>query len=259
MKNFLKALVITILSGAVFSACERETEVVDIDFGYEYFPLQIGQSLEYVVDSIIYDPAVSGTQIDTNSWQVKETVIDSFLALDGQVWYRIERFQRQTEAQPWQIEKVFATARTPSKAFRTEDNLQFTKMIFPIRANASWDGNAAFPANVIQVEVAGEQVQMFKDWGKQMVLSVDAPFQIADATFPNVLTIQLANSDNLVEYRQGKEYYAKGIGLIYRELQILDTQCQACCNGNTGACIDTPWTERAEKGFILRQRITKWQ
>jgi len=241
----------------VYSCGKNETELLDLDFGYEYYPLQVGQIREYAVDSIIFDPALTGTQIDTNSWFIKESIVDSFPGQDGLTWFRIERVQRRSDTLPWEIGKVYAAARSKDQAYRTEENLRFVKMTFPLKANETWDGNAFF-SDRTAVEVAGEQILMFIDWDYR-TLALAESLQVGDLNFEQVCSIQLANSENFIEYRQGKEHYAKNIGLIYRELQILDTQCEVCCNGDVGACIPLNWEQKAEKGFILRQRLLNWQ
>ncbi len=253
--NYLWLIAAVVL---IVSSCnKRETEPLDLDFGYAYYPLEVGQIREFEVDSIIFDPAAGGTQIDTNSWFIKESITDSFPAQDGLTWYRIERVQRQSATQPWQIGKVYAAARSNQQAYRTEENLRFIAMTFPLQANETWNGNAFF-SNSTAVEIAGEQIEMFKDWNYR-TLSLAEPFQVGGLLFEKVCSIQLADSENIIEYRQGKEYYAKNIGLIYKELQIMDSQCEVCCSSDFGACATTDWGQRAEKGFILRQRLLHWQ
>lgn len=243
---------------SVFYACDiKETESLDLNFGYEYYPLQVGQIREFAVDSILFDPALNGTPTDTNSWFIRESITDSFPGQDGLTWYRIERAQRQSESLPWQVGKVYAAARSKQQAYRTEENLRFIKMTFPLQANKTWDGNAFFSTRTA-VEVAGEQIEMFVDWDYR-ILSLADPLQVGDLLLDSVCSIQLADSENLVEYRQGKEHYAKNIGLVYRELQILDTQCAVCCNGDFGVCATIDWGQKAEKGFILRQRLLRWE
>ncbi len=86
---------------------------------------------------------------------------------------------------------------------------------------------------------------MFKGWEYQ-VLEAGVPDTISGTPFPQVATIRQANMENFIELRFAREKYARGTGLIERELQILDTQ----------QITDTiPWEEKAEKGFILYQRL----
>ena len=62
------------LSASFFFACESEVEEVDIDFGYDYFPLEVGRSWYYQVDSVIYDPSLGGTDVDSSRTFVRETI-----------------------------------------------------------------------------------------------------------------------------------------------------------------------------------------
>ena len=59
----------------------------------------------------------------------------------------------------------------------------------------------------------------------------------------------------LIPIRRGFEQYAPNVGLVYRELAGLDTQC----GGNPGDCIDIPWEQKAEKGFIVRQTLLEFR
>ncbi|MEL6865958.1 MAG: hypothetical protein AAFP19_16145, partial [Bacteroidota bacterium] len=65
--------------------------------------------------------------------------------------------------------------------------------------------------------------------------------------FDSVATIYQADNENAIELRYSIEKYARNIGLVYREMRILDTQ----------AIVDDPWEEKAQKGFIIRQQITR--
>lgn len=86
---------------------------------------------------------------------------------------------------------------------------------------------------------------MFKDW-TSVIEKMEGEVTLNRFTFKDVLTVLLVNNENLIEYRYGIEQYAKNVGLVYRELWILDTQK-----------IDPtlPWKQKAEKGFILKQKI----
>ena len=88
---------------------------------------------------------------------------------------------------------------------------------------------------------------MFKNWNYRL-----REFAVADTiggmNYDEVMVIEQANNENSIELRRAQEKYAKGIGLVYRELYILDTQCIADCEGQT-------WEEKAEKGMILKQTL----
>lgn len=229
---------------AVLIACDDDTiSTAEVDYGYDYIPLEVGKYAIYEVDSIIYDPLQSGTAIDTSSIFVREEITDSFINATGDTVYTIERSERDS-TEEWELIDVWGAYNTQTQSIRQEENLEFIKMIFPVRDRRDWD---AIPFDDgITVEVAGETVQMFKNWESEME-GVDIPDSVNGIDFEEVAVVTLADSDNAIEYRYGLEKYARGVGLIYRELQILDTQ-------NTESDSLT-WAEKAEKGFILQQRI----
>lgn len=227
------------------ASCKEEADPFQADFGYEYFPLEVGKYLVYEVDSTIYDPT-GDTAVFFSKTQVKEEIVDTLSDNLGNLLFKIERFERTADSLPWQVTKVFTATIQNDQAIRTEDNLRFIKMPFPPHDGASWDANIYFDPSVV-VTVAGESVEMFKGWSSR-ILDVGLPDTVGILQFPEVTTIRLADEENLIELRRGFEKYAKGIGLIYRELWILDTQCIEQCVGQT-------WEEKAEKGFILRQKL----
>ncbi len=236
---------ILIFALALLAACKTEPDDFDRDFGYDYYPLEIGQFLTYRMDSTIYDPTGDSLVSQSTSF-LKEIVVDSFTDLTGSTVFRIEQYQRAVDSLPWSIKKVVTASVTDNQAQRVEDNLRFIKLTFPVRENVSWDGNVFFDSGT-KVTVAGETLEMFKSWSYR-ILQAGQPETIGGDSFPDVVTIQNADSENLIELRQAHEKYARDVGLVYRELWILDTQC-------IEDCIGMNWEEKAEKGFILKQTL----
>lgn len=246
-----------VLLMAVLAACDRETETIENDLGREYFPLQVGRAWEYQLDSIIFDPAGNSVEVDsTRSW-IREEIIGLYVDAAGDTIFRTERYVRSDTTHNWQISKVLALNRTLKQAIRTEDNLRFVKMAFPFKKGARWNGNQ-YIDEALRVTVAGEVIQIFKDWQSE-VLEQAGAWSNGIRSFDDVALVSHADSENLIEYRFVQEAYARHIGLIYAEMHILDTQCQACCNANFAQCSSLPWTQKAEKGFIIKQRLIHWQ
>lgn len=250
MDRFFPLLLL--ISFVAFS-CVDETEDLQLDFGYEYFPLQVGQYRVYQVDSITYDPMALGTRVDTTTSFLREIVADTFIDLTGVVNYRVERFSRQRVDQDWQIDKVFSLSINESQALWQEDNLKYIKMVFPPKEGKTWDGNAFFNDDLV-VAVASEGIEMFKGWSYQ-ITELGAAKEVDGISFPEVIVVENANTENLIEYRNVLEQYAKGVGLIYREVHILDTQCRVCCDTDFALCESLPWEEKAEIGFSVIQKI----
>ncbi len=247
MKNLEGLLILAVAVIVVFASCKKTPDDYQTDLGIEYYPLEVGKFIEYQVDSTIYDPN-GDTTVFSSKTLVKEEVIDTLHDNIGNVLYKIERFERTADSLPWTIKKVLTQSVQDNQAIRTEDNLRFIKMPFPLRKGTRWDGNSHFNTGLI-VTVAGESLEMFKGWSYR-VLGVGEAATVGSFQFDETATIEESDNENLIELRRSTSTYAKGIGLVYRELWILDTQCIEDCAGQ-------PWEEKAEKGFILKQSILK--
>lgn len=254
--NF-KAIALYVLLGFLFSCDNRETEEIVIDYGYEYYPLAVGSSWTYQVDSIIFDPAIGGTALDSTRSYVREVIADTLELADGETAFRVEHYYRHHDTLAWEIASVYTLAADDEKAYRTEDNLRFIKLVFPLKKGSNWDGNAFFD-DTRDILIAGESVEMFKSWSYE-VLESGISRQIGDLSFEEVAVVQNADDENLIERRYAIEEYARGVGLISKELLIADTQCNVCCNGDFSICEPLSWREKAEKGMIVKWQLIDYQ
>lgn len=242
---------------AIFTACEKEAiESVELDYGYEFFPLAIGHTWTYEADSIIYNPVPGGIDVDTIPFFIRETIMDTLRDNEGDLIYRILYSEKKGE-DSWTIRNTYTAKSEKTRAIRNERNLTYIKLVFPITVGKQWDGNAFIDPQTI-IKVADEPLRMFKDWTGYSVLQRLEDFSLEGDLFEEVIEVELSDSDNGFELRKGKEYYARGIGLIYQELMILDTQCRICCSDQV-ACLSLDWTTRAERGFILRKKLMSFQ
>lgn len=244
--KYLKNLVgFTIIGLFFFTACKKTPDNYLSQTGKDYYPLEVGKFIEYEMDSTIYDPNGDSMVFSTKTF-VREEVVDTLHDNNDSVLFKIEHYERVADTLPWTIKKVLSQTVLNNQAIRTEDNLRFIKMTFPLRKGKRWDGNIFFNEDLI-VTIAGETLEMFKGWSYR-VNEVNQPFSIGNFQFDETATVEEAENENLIELRRSKSVYAKSIGLVYRELWILDTQC-------IDDCIGKLWEEKAQKGFILKQTI----
>ena len=218
-----------------------------------YFPLATGKYVEYAVDSIVYDFAPGGgTLRDSSRLLVREVIADTLRDNTGQMVYRIERFERKNDTLPWKFAQNIFAARTATQAIRTENNLRFLKLVFPFDRRSNWNGNLWID-QYREIEVAGERIQPFVNWHYE-VDSLDIAAQIGAFSFDSVLVVTEADETNAIERRLSRVKYAKHVGVVFREQWILDSQY---CNQipPPSDCLTKPWTEKAEKGYILRQTV----
>lgn len=238
------------------AACKKETEVVALNYGYNYFPLQIGKYVTYNVQTTTYDIVAAGTPYDlkilTNagieyvdtvftSFQMKEEIVDTIKDNNGRLGYKIHRYKRPDATQPWVIDRVWAAYRSATEAEKVEDdNLRFVRLIFPIDSASTWKATKYINEEETYT-IASETLTPYKGW-RSKYLDIDKPFTINGIAMDSTLHLTHVDDDGATERRYVEERYARNIGLIYRQMLILDTQCINC----TGAM---PWRVKAQKGL----------
>ncbi len=209
----------------------------------DFFPLAIGQERIYEVDSIVFD-LNAAQRIDSVSFFWKEVVSDTFRDAGEVLWYAIERYRRDADTLPWVFEEVVAASLQAARALWQENNLRFVKLVFPFDEFTYWDGHVYIPQGT-KITVGGETLQAFDDWSYRIDHLAEAD-TLAGVSYEDVLFVQEADLENLISLRRAESRYARHVGLVYRYWAILDTQILE---------EDTPWEEKAEKGFILSQRL----
>jgi len=209
-----------------------------------FFPLDDGHTIDYEVDELIFRE--EGQVVDTLSYQLREEVVDNFKDETGSTVYIIDRSTRNNTMASWIYDRSWQAMITNNRAIRIEDNTRFIKLRLPITENDTWDGNALFD-HTAPVDIGGEAMDYYKNWQSVLTQS-NFSITLNDVSYDNVYEVTLADHENGIEIRKATELYADGIGLIFRSLRIMDTQCFDNCR-------DTPWEQKAERGHIYTQTI----
>jgi len=212
-----------------------------------YVKFDVGDVNYFQEDSIIFSQDIDGTKIDSFRYLVKEIIADSF-TINGQINYAIDRFIRIDTLQEWSFNMRFFYIYTSNTLIRQEGNLPVIVLANPINRGFSWSATSLIDETT-ETFVGGEFIQTFKSW-KSRYRSVRASYNSNGFSEPNTVKVEIANSETLIEIRKGEEVYSLGKGLIYRELNVMDTQC----GGNPIDCAGINWIDKAEKGFIVKTR-----
>lgn len=164
----------------------------------QYFPLDLNSWVEYSVVEINHQDIGS----DTLNYQLKEVLTEMFLDDEGRQSYRIERFWRTSNSGPWTIKDVWVANKTKTTAERVEENIRYSKMIFPVSRSKFWDGNAK--NSLTEWEYYYDSIHVSKVYN-QLV-------------FDSTVKVVQRDNINFVENEQAEEVYAKNIGLVYKKL-----------------------------------------
>jgi hypothetical protein len=236
----------------IWTACTTENEPTPELNGKAYFPLVVGKTLAYDLDSMTYTrTSTNQVKIDTNRWQIRETIVDTFKNSLGETVFRIERSEKRRGAtETFKVKSVFSTVFTNGYFLRTEQNLRFIKLPSTFIQNTTWDGNALNDPSV-KLDVIGEVLEPFSKRWTSEVKTLDKAEKIGTFDFKEVATVQATTDPKIfTELRAYTEKYAKGIGLVFREFKVLDTQKIGPDFANVA------WEKKAEKGFIVRMTVT---
>ena len=191
-----KAYYIILFLAGTF-ACNELAEPDSAVLGYDFFPLNTGNTRIYEVTRI--DHSVGGTS-DTINYQLKEVVGDLFTS-GGEVSYRLERFIRNSAEEEWQIDSVWSARMNTYQAVVVENNIPVIKLSFPVKEDRRWDGNA----------------MNARDYDEFKMIDVGLPYQLEDKTFAS--TLKMVKEDaatGIVTDNIHIEFYARGVGLIHR-------------------------------------------
>ncbi len=232
----------------MYSCTKSETEILDPStFGYEYFPVAIGKSWTYQMDSIVYSEKVF-VKKDTSVSFIREEVVDSFRNVENKLVYRLDVYYTRDTNTPWELVSASFIQKNESQLIKTENGLDYLKLIFPVRKNKSWEGNSRIHSKTEMV-IGNEILQPFGDIWYYSYDYINQKERLNLFNFENVCQVAEADYDGFLEKRYSYAKYAKDVGLVYKELWLLDTQ-------NTDDSI--PFENRANKGMILRQTLVSY-
>ncbi len=231
-----------ILTALLILASCGETEIIEIENGYEYFPMEPGRWITYQLDSTFYDNFAD--TVFTNTYQLREELTDTFYDNEGNLAIGINRFILNETTNAWENDHSWYATKTDVAAERIEENLRFQKMAFPVSVGKQWNGNT-------HIDTEDPAFANYADW-RYEITELDAAKTIGSQSFDKTLTV-LQNdygADNLIQRIYSTETYAKGIGLVYKEFWDLELQTSA----------PTPlsqinWPDRANRGTIVRLEV----
>lgn len=189
----MKYLIILLLSFLLFTNCKKQEAQPPVEMHYDYIPTAIGTWNTFEVTEINH--TTTGAH-DTLNYLLKEVVAE----LISPNLYRIERFWKTTPTDAWVIKDVWTREITTSLFKQTEENTTFTKLIFPVKPEQSWNGNAFNSHDELIYEYS----------------NIHSPYSINNLDFEKSVTVVQQDNTNAIEYQKAQEVYVKNVGLVYK-------------------------------------------
>jgi hypothetical protein len=195
-----------------------------------YLDLTVGKSIRYRLDSTVF---INFDQQDTViSYQAKDSIEGTFTDIFNRPGFRVQRYHRglnSTNENDWAQSTTYFIIPDAQTVEFIESGLRFVKLNLPVWEGHSWWGNGFLPTDAFsQYEFSNDIGIQTWDYTYQ---DVGAPLTINNQTFDNTITVlQVDDEDNVDDptvigfKNYWVEKYAKGIGLVYKEVIMWERQ-----------------------------------
>jgi hypothetical protein len=183
-------------------ACKKETEIVKPDYTSRYAPNQAGRYIIYQVDSLYYNQFAS--TIDTFSYQLKEEITELYTDNEGRNMQRLQRYKKVNDE--WVLTRVWSAFAGNRKYQKSEENISFVKMVFPLMKDSSWNGNA------------------YNSLGAQSYTctALHTSLKFLKLSFDSCAVVSQKLDSTLISKEEEKEVFAIGIGLVHKRSTYLE-------------------------------------
>lgn len=225
--------ILSVLTALAFVSCKKKKTEAPPDVGYGYAPDIIGKYVVYDVDSTVFDDFAKDTLY--YKYRIKEKLAETFTDNQGREAIRLIRYVKRYDPavsydqMDWTLKDVWNYTRTNTALEVVEENVRYTKLVFPVKTDVSWNGNAQ------NTQPAMEYKYLF----------TGQKHSVNGTAFDEVLCVEQKDDKrkNVIHRQYYIEKYAKTVGLIYRE--ITDVYSNAVVAG-------VPVEQRIEKGIIYK-------
>jgi hypothetical protein len=217
-----KIVYAAVLALVVFIACTKTTDETSFVNATEYIGNAKGKFITYRLDSTVTEDF--GRRFVTRTYTVKDSVVDEFTDLAGNRALKIFRYMRQANGS-WLSTNTFVLTPKSSVIELTENNLRYVSLASPISPNQQWKGNS----NIVTAPYYANSI--FSSWNFTY-RNIAEPKTFGSLNFANTITVvQFDSTENKTFnnklynfYDKGYEIYAKGVGLIYRDIMSWEYQ-----------------------------------
>lgn len=250
--NFRLLLVTGLLIFIAATGCSKQTDDYKTDLPEEYFALEPGKFIHYYLDSSRF--IFFGQKDTVVHYQAKDVVDTQMTDNAGRQFWRIIRYLRpaeSTDEAAWRENLVYQVTPEREGVEVQEGNIRQVKLKLPVVTGHQWRGNSFLAANTYDAIFPFNNDDDMNLWDFTYS-ETEGSEEINNRIYNNIVTVtHVADSVNVpITFPQGlalKNYwvekYAKGIGLVYKEVSMWDYQPST--GGNPGYFT----------GFGIRMRI----
>jgi hypothetical protein len=239
-----KCFISVIAAGILFlsvqlTGCDKKDDGFTSDAVTDYMQLQKGKYILYRLDSLRFTNF--GQKDTVVSYQAKDIVEDAFTDGRGRAGWRIVRYLRalnSTDDNDWSPLMTYNVIPSGNSIELSENNFRYIKLTTPVRDGRTWRGNGYLPDNPYQDLFEFSNDEDIQEWD-YTYQDVHAPLTFNNKTYDTTISVvQIADSANLpiqISVPASKTYwvekYAKGVGLVYKEVEMWEYQPPTSVSG----------------------------
>lgn len=194
-----RVLYITLFSIVLFS-CKNDKN--NIDFGYDYFPMEEGRYVEYDVLRVWHDEDLNPKH-DTTQYRLRTVIGEEVIDNSGRLARKFFQYRYDINTGDQIDQRVWTRVIDGKRGEVVEENQRMIRMIFPVKMNEEWNVNA--------FNSLGKQKVYYNDHDKSRVVN--------GFEFENTSKIIYDDFLSLVDYKKKHEVYARGVGLVERSFK----------------------------------------
>ena len=184
-------------------SCRKNTIEIVADSSSSYFPMEVGHTWVYKMDSIHYYGG--GLPVDTFHYQTQHSIVEKFIDNSGNTAYRVEISYRKDSVSPWKFSRNYQLKRENNNIIRIDFDITEVVAKLPVTNEKVWDGN--------ELNALGNSDFFY--------LNAHETAAYGGMAYDSTVSIHQEERMNLIENFTGLEVYASHTGLIYREKYAL--------------------------------------
>jgi hypothetical protein len=214
-------------------SCTKETANLELPTISSYYPLEVGRSITYKLDSTVY--LKLGTTKEIRSYVIQDRIDAIINDNAGRPSYKVKRMLRNSsDTTKWQDLTSYLVTVADKQLELVDKNLRLIMLKEPIRNDYKWKGKSFINT------ISFPEFQFLDQW-EYKYENVGNPFLVNGQTFPETISViqqvdTLGSPQNKSFYYEiiiAKEVYAKNIGLISKEF-FHETWQPPNANSNNG-------------------------
>lgn len=179
--------------GCLLFSCEGEKEP-DVDLGYGYYRVSLGQVNVYAVDTIYYSTVKNNS--DTVNCFIKEIITEFRIDSSGSKTYKVDSYLSYDTSKGWKWYDYYFYRTDTNSVQRIVGNTSRLIFVYPVVKNKKWNVNL-FNSNP-------EEFAYFR----KVNFKYESYLDCAEISFREDI--------NFIEERVLRDIYAKNIGLVSR-------------------------------------------